>query len=168
MLPEVFPLLPLDLVQREGWGSLWSRVRCARARFCLLGSFVDWGYWSCSRSANSSYFYVRLALPPHLCTFDEVMGWESDSECRLRLCSRLSLPSHLCTLGEVVRRVKFLSAAPVSFPPWPPNLRLERQGGYLSPLLVEWLSFAVLLLARSLRLPCSVEQSRRCECGSSR
>ena len=26
-------------------------------------------------------FYVRLALPPHLCTFDEVMGWESDSEC---------------------------------------------------------------------------------------
>ena len=28
-------------------------------------------------------FYVRLAPPPHLCTFDEVMGWESDSECRL-------------------------------------------------------------------------------------
>ena len=26
-------------------------------------------------------FYVRLALPLHLCTFDEVMGWESDSEC---------------------------------------------------------------------------------------
>ena len=26
-------------------------------------------------------FYVRLALPPHLCTFDEVMGWESDLEC---------------------------------------------------------------------------------------
>ena len=25
-------------------------------------------------------FYVRLALPPHLCTFDEVMGWESGSE----------------------------------------------------------------------------------------
>ena len=35
------------------------------------------------------------------------------------------------------------SAAPVSFPPWPPNLRLERQGGLLSPPLVEWLSFAV-------------------------
>ena len=28
-------------------------------------------------------FYVRLALPPHLCTFEKVMGWESDSECRL-------------------------------------------------------------------------------------
>ena len=26
-------------------------------------------------------FYVQLALSPHLCTFDEVMGWESDSEC---------------------------------------------------------------------------------------
>ena len=30
-----------------------------------------------------------------------------------------------------MRRVRFSSAAPVSFPPWPPNLRLERQGGYL-------------------------------------
>ena len=39
--------------------------------------------------------------------------------------------------------MRFSSAAPVSFPPWPPSLRLERQGGYLSPLLVEWLSFAV-------------------------
>ena len=58
----------------------------------------------------------------------------------VRLCSRLSLPSHLCTLDKVVRRVRFSSAAPVSFPPWPPNLRLERQGGSLSPLLVEWLS----------------------------
>ena len=44
--------------------------------------------------------------------------------------------------------MRFSSAAPVSFPPWPPSLRLERQGGYLSPLLVEWLSFAVFLLAR--------------------
>ena len=26
-------------------------------------------------------FYARLALPPHLCTFDEVMGWESGLEC---------------------------------------------------------------------------------------
>ena len=66
------------------------------------------------------------------------------------------------------RRVRFSSAAPVSFPPWPPNLRLERQGGSLSPLLVEWLSLTVLLLALSLCLPFSVKQSRRCERGSSR
>ena len=26
-------------------------------------------------------FYVRLALLPHLWTLNEVMGWESDSEC---------------------------------------------------------------------------------------
>ena len=25
MLLEAFPPLPLDLVQRKGWGSLWSR-----------------------------------------------------------------------------------------------------------------------------------------------
>ena len=80
----------------------------------------------------------------------------------VRLCSRLSLLSHLCTLGEVVRRVRFSSAAPVRIPPWPPDLRLEGQGGYLSPLLVKWLSLAVLLLALSLRLPCSVRRSRRC------
>ena len=112
-------------------------------------------------------FYVRLALPPHLCMLDEVMGWESGWEC-FWLCSRLFLPSHLCTLGEVVRRVRFSSAAPVSFPPWPPDLWLERQGSYLSPLLVEWLLYAVLLLTLSLRLPCSVKRSRHCERGSSR
>ena len=39
--------------------------------------------------------------------------------------------------------MRFSSADPVSFSPWPPNLRLERRGGYLSPPLVEWLSFAV-------------------------
>ena len=86
----------------------------------------------------------------------------------VRLCSRLSLPSYLCTLDKVVRRVRFSSAAPVSFPPWPPNLRLERQGGSLSPLLVEWLSLAVLLLALSLRLLFSVKRTRRCEPGTFR
>ena len=85
----------------------------------------------------------------------------------VRLCCWLSLPSHLCTLDEVVRRVRFSSAAPVSFLPWPPNLRLERQGGSLSPLLVDWLSFAVWLLVLSLRLPFSVKRLRRCERGSS-
>ena len=39
--------------------------------------------------------------------------------------------------------MRFSSAAPVSFPSWPPNLRLERQGGFLSPPLAEWLSFVV-------------------------
>ena len=37
------------------------------------------------------------------------------------------------------------SAAPVRVPPWPPDLRLGRPGGYLSPLLVGWLSCAVWL-----------------------
>ena len=119
------------------------------------------------RRTPVTFFMSRLALPPHLCTFDVVMGWESRRGSFL-LCSRLSLPPHLCTLSEVVRRVRLPSAAPVSFPPCPPDLRLERQGGYLSPPLVKWLSLAVLLLALSLRLPCSVKRSRRCERGSSR
>ena len=64
LLPGGFPLLPLDLVQREGWRSPWSRVQCARARFCLLGSFVDWGSRSCSRAADSCYLFFpgRLSL----------------------------------------------------------------------------------------------------------
>ena len=41
------------------------------------------------------------------------------------------------------------SAAPVSFPLWPPNLRLERQGGYLSPALGR-LVFVGGLVARSV------------------
>ena len=57
LLSEGFPLLPLDLIQREGWKSLWSRVRCTRARFCLLGSFVDWGSRSCSLVADSCYLF---------------------------------------------------------------------------------------------------------------
>ena len=63
VLLEGFPLIPLDLVQREGWRSLWSRVRCTRARFCLLGSFVDWGYGSCSLAANSCYFLCPIGSP---------------------------------------------------------------------------------------------------------
>ena len=109
-------------------------------------------------------FLSRLAPPPHLCTLGEVMGRES-----LRgvffLCSRLPLRPHLCTLGEVVR---LPSAARVRVPPWPSDLRLGRPRGYLSPLLVGWLSCAVLLLPLSLRLPCSVRRSRRCGRGSSR
>ena len=91
-----------------------------------------------------------------------------ESSGRFFSCSRLSLPPHLCTLDEVVKRVRLPSAAPVRVPPWPPDLQLGRPGGYLSPLLVEWLSLAVLLLTLSLRLPCSVKWSRRCERGSSR
>ena len=78
LLPEGFPLLPLNLVQREGWRSLWSRIRCTRACFCLPGSFVDWGSRSCSLAADSCFLLLsRLALPPHLCTLGEVMGRES-------------------------------------------------------------------------------------------
>ena len=111
--------------------------------------------------------YVPISSPSSSLYVRRGDGVGESSE-RFLLCSRLSLPSHLCTLGEVGRWVRFSSAASVSFPPWPPDLRLERQGGSLSPLLVEWLLLAVLLLALSLRLPCSVKRSRRCERGSSR
>ena len=157
VLPEVFPLLPLDLVQREGWGSSLLSPQFIRG----LGILELLSCGELLLLFMSNWLSLLISVRSTRCWGGRVIRivW---------LCSRLSLPSHLCTLGEVVRRVRFSSAAPVSFPPWPPNLRLERQGGCLSPLLVEWLSFAVLLLALSLRLPCSVERSRRSKRGSSR
>ena len=84
------------------------------------------------------------------------------------LCSRLPLPPHLCTLGEVVGWVSLPSAAPVRVLPGLPIFGLGSREGTLSPLLVEWLSCAVLLLTLSLRLPCSVQRSGRCGRGPSR
>ena len=83
MLPEVFPPLPLDLVQREVWGE--SLVAFSvRASSLLSPRFIrGLGILVALVQRTPATFYVRLALPPHLCTFDEVMGWESDSEFRL-------------------------------------------------------------------------------------
>ena len=55
--PRVFLSSRSTLVQREGWWSLWSLVRCMRARFCLLSSFMDWGSRSCSLAADSCYLF---------------------------------------------------------------------------------------------------------------
>ena len=59
---DALVLLPEDLLssrssfgEREGWRSLWSLVWGTRARFCLLGSFVEWGSKSCSLAADSCY-----------------------------------------------------------------------------------------------------------------
>ena len=84
------------------------------------------------------------------------------------LCSRLPLLPHLSTLGEVVARVSLHSTAPVKVLPGLPIFGLGSREGTLSPLLVEWLSCAVLLLTLSLRFPCSVQRSGRCGRGSSR
>ena len=83
MLPEGFPLLPLDLVQRRGGGGgggVESLVgRSVHVSSLLSPRFIR-GLWmqellSCGELLL--LFLSRLSLPPHLCTFDEVMGWES-------------------------------------------------------------------------------------------
>ena len=98
--PRVFLSSCSTLVEREGWRILWSRVCCTDARFCLLGSFVDGGFRSCSLAADSCYLFCP--------------GWLSSSTLHARrgvgegessggvLCSRLPLPPHLCTLGDRV------------------------------------------------------------------
>ena len=53
--PRVFLSSRSTLVQREGWRSLWLLIRCTRARFCLLGSFVGWGSRSSFLAPDSCY-----------------------------------------------------------------------------------------------------------------
>ena len=60
VLPEVFPLVPLDLVQQEGWGSLWSRPRFIRGLGILeLLSFSELQLLLCPNGSSSSSLYVR-------------------------------------------------------------------------------------------------------------
>ena len=128
LLREGFSLLPLDLVQQEGWKSLWSRVRCMRARFCLFGSFVDWGSRSCSLAADSCYlfccgwFSLLFSARSARCWGGRIFGV-------FFLCSRLPLPPHLCTLGEVVGWVGLPSAAPVRVLPALPIFGLGSREG---------------------------------------
>ena len=154
VLPEDFPPHPLDLVQREGWRGLWSRVHCTRARFCLLGSFVDWGYGSCSLAANSCYlFYVPIGFPSSSLYVRRGDGVGESSG------------KFFCyVLGCLSRLISARSAR--WWGGW--DFQVPLLLGYLSPPLVEWLSLAVLLLALLFCLPCSVKRSRHCERGSSR
>ena len=166
LLPEGFPLPR----------STWSRGRGGGASGCAFGarglaSITSIHSWTGDpRVASCGGLLLpvlsQLVLPPHLCTLGEVLGREN-----LRgffLCSQLPLPPHLCTLCEVVGRVGLPSAAPVRVLPGLPIFNLGSREGTLNPLLVEWLSCAVLLLMLSFRLPCSVQRSGRCGCGSSR
>ena len=167
LLPKGFPLLPLDLVQREGWRSLWSRVQCTRARLLSPRFIRGLGIQELLSCGGLLLpFLSRLVLPPHLCMLGEVLGRENPWV--FFLCSRLPLPPNLCTLGEVVGRLGLPSAAPVRVLPGLSIFSLGSREGTLSPLLVEWLSCVILLLTLSLSLPCSVQRSGRCGRGSSR
>ena len=91
--PRVFLSSHSTFVQREGWRSLWSLVRCTRACSCLLGSFVDWGSRSCSLATDSccplcpGWLSLLISARP-------ARGWGGRVFGGL-LCSRLPLPPHL-------------------------------------------------------------------------
>ena len=83
VLPEGFPLLPLDLVQRGrggGGGGESLVVRSVHASSLLSPRFIR-GLWIQELLSYGKllpfFFLSRLALPPHLCTLDEVMGWKN-------------------------------------------------------------------------------------------
>ena len=166
LLPEGFPLLPLDLVQRGGGGAS-GRAFGAR-KLASISSVHSWtgdpGVALLRRTPAT--FFVPVGSPS-----SSLHAWRGVGEGEssgVFLCSRLPLPPHLCTLGEVVGRVVLPSTAPVRVLPFLPIFGLGSREGTLSPLLVEWLSCVVLLLTLSLRLPCSVQRSGRCGSGSSR
>ena len=149
LLPESFPLLPLDLVQQEGWRSLAS-----------VSSVHSWtgGPGVALLRRTPATFSVPVGSPSSPLHARRGDGAEESSG---RFFSVLGYISRLIS-ARSARRVRLPSAAPVRVPPWPPDLQLGRPGGYLSLL-----SCAVSLLTLSLRLPCSVRQSRRCGRGSS-
>ena len=67
-----------------GWGEEPLVARSVSVSSLLSPRFIrELGILELLSFSELQLFYVRLALSPHLCTFDEVMGWESDSECRL-------------------------------------------------------------------------------------
>ena len=127
LLPEGFPLLPLDFGQ-AGWveeplvarSVHWSSLLSPRF-ICGLG-IQEW--LSCGELLLP--FLSRLALPPQLCTLGEVLGGSLRA---VFSCSRLPLPAHLCTLGEVVGRVSLPSTAPVRVLPGLPILGLGSREG---------------------------------------
>ena len=74
MLPEVFPLLPLDLFPASG-GEEPLVARSVPASSLLSPRFIrELGILELLSFSELQLFYVRLALSPHLCTFNEVMG----------------------------------------------------------------------------------------------
>ena len=108
--PRVFLSSRSTLVQREGWRSLWSLVRCTGARFCLLGSFVDWGSRSCFLAADSCYPLCPVWLS--LLISARPARWWGGRVFGGLLCSRLPLPPYLCTPCEVMRRESLRSFRP--------------------------------------------------------
>ena len=133
LLPEGFPLLPLDFCPARGVEEPLV-ARSVHASSLLSPRFIRGlgiqELLSCGGLLLSDL--SRLVLHPHLCTPCEVMGRES---LRGFLCSRLPLPPHLYTLCEVVRRESLPSSAPVRIPPWLPDLRLGKPGRCFEPAL---------------------------------
>ena len=128
---RVFLSSHLTFVQREGWRSLWSLVRCTRARLCLLVSFVGWGPRSCFFAAESC-FPLCLGWLSLLISARPVGGW-GGKVFGGSLYSRLHLLPHLCTPCEVMRRESLRSPAPIRVPPRLPDLRLGKPGRSVEP-----------------------------------
>ena len=122
LLPEGFPLLPLDF-GRAGGVEEPLVARSVHGSSLLSPRFLHGLEIQELLSGGELLLPVmpRLALPPQHCTLGEVLGWESFSGAFF-LCSRLPLPPHLCTLSEVVGRVGRPSAAPVRVLPGLPIL----------------------------------------------
>ena len=121
LLPEGFPLLPLDFGRA---GGVEEPLVARSVHGCSL---LSPRFRSCSLVADSCYLFCPgwLSL---LNSARSAMCWAGRVFGGI-LCSRLPLPPHLCTLGEVVGRVSRLSAAPVRVLPGLPILGLGSREG---------------------------------------
>ena len=161
--PRIFLNSRSTLVEREGWKSLWSCVRCTE--LASVSSVPSWtgdsgvALWR----RTPATCYVSVGSPSS--TLHARRGVEEgEFSGAFFLSSQLPLP-HLCTLSEVVGRVSRLSAAPVRVLPGLPIL------GYGSQESVWDRSWSIGSRVRSccslsLRFPCEVS-SRDAVYGSS-
>ena len=127
LLPEVFPLLPLDFGRAGGVGEPLV-ARSVHGSSLLSPRFIRGLGIQELLSGGELLLPVlsRLALPLNSARSARCWGGRVFGGV---LCSRLPLPPHLCTLSEVVGRVSRSSAAPVRVLPGLPILGLGSQEG---------------------------------------
>ena len=127
LLPEGFPLLPLDfgpvggveepLVTHSVHGSSLLSPRFIHG--LGIQEFLSCG--GIPLPVLSDWFSLLISAHSARCWGGRIFGGF--------ICSRLPLPPHLCTLGEVVGRVSLPSAAPVRVLPGLPIVGLGSQEG---------------------------------------
>ena len=126
LLPEAFPLLPLDFGPAGGVEEPLV-ARSLHGSSLLSPRFIPGDSGVALLRRTPATCSVPVGSPSS--TLHAQRGIGEGGSSRGFLCSRLPLPPHLCTLGEVVGRVSLPSTAPVRVLPGLPIFGLGSREG---------------------------------------